>query len=67
MSGANQLPTSSNKELLMDLLWTLAVILVILWLLGLVTSFTLGGFIHILLVVAIIVILIRVIQGRSAV
>ena len=51
----------------MDLLWTLAVILVILWLLGLVTSFTLGGFIHILLVVAIIVILIRVIQGRSAV
>jgi hypothetical protein len=51
----------------MDLLWTLAVILVILWLLGLVTSFTLGGFIHILLVVAIIVILIRVIQGRSAI
>jgi hypothetical protein len=51
----------------MDLLWTLAVILLILWLLGLVTSFTLGGFIHILLVVAIIVILIRVIQGRSAI
>ncbi|MGA2810417.1 MAG: lmo0937 family membrane protein [Candidatus Acidiferrum sp.] len=49
------------------MLWTLAVILVILWLLGLVTSFTLGGFIHILLVVAIIVILIRVIQGRSAI
>jgi len=48
----------------MDLLWTLAVILLILWLLGLVTSFTLGGFIHILLVVAIIVVLIRVIQGR---
>ncbi|MGA2419058.1 MAG: lmo0937 family membrane protein [Candidatus Acidiferrum sp.] len=51
----------------MDLLWTLAVILLILWLLGLVTSFTLGGFIHILLVVAIIVILIRVIQGRRAI
>ena len=48
----------------MDLLWTIAVILVILWLLGLVTSYTLGGFIHILLVLAIIVILIRVIQGR---
>ena len=48
----------------MDLLWTLAVILLILWLLGLVTSFTLGGFVHILLVLAIIVILIRVIQGR---
>jgi Family of unknown function (DUF5670) len=51
----------------MDLLWTLAVILLILWLLGLVTSYTIGGFIHILLVVAIIVILIRVIQGRSPV
>jgi len=42
----------------MDLLWTIAVILVILWLLGLVTSYTLGGFVHILLVLAIIVILI---------
>jgi hypothetical protein len=51
----------------MDLLWTIAVILVILWLLGLVTSFTLGGFVHILLVLAIIVILIRVIQGRRPV
>lgn len=48
----------------MDLLWTLAVILLVLWLLGLVTSYTLGGFIHILLVVAIVVVLIRVIQGR---
>jgi hypothetical protein len=48
----------------MDLLWTVAVILLILWLLGLVTSYTVGGFIHILLVLAIIVILIRVIQGR---
>jgi hypothetical protein len=47
-----------------DLLWTIAVILVILWLLGMVTSYTLGGFVHILLVIAIIVILIRVIQGR---
>ena len=51
----------------MDLLWTLAVILLILWLLGLVTSYTLGGFIHILLVVAIIVVLVRVIQGRRPV
>jgi hypothetical protein len=51
----------------MDLLWTLAVILLILWLLGLVTSYTLGGFIHILLVVAIVVVLIRVIQGRRPV
>jgi hypothetical protein len=56
-----------NEEENMDLLWTLAVILLILWLLGLVTSYTLGGFIHILLVVAIIVVLIRVIQGRRPV
>lgn len=48
----------------MDILWTIAVILLILWVLGLVTSYTIGGFIHILLVIAIIVILIRIIQGR---
>jgi len=46
------------------LLQTIAIILVILWLLGFVTSYTMGGFIHILLVVAIVMILIRVIQGR---
>jgi hypothetical protein len=49
------------------LLWTIAVVLLILWLLGLVSSYTLGGFIHILLVLAIIIILIRVIQGRRVV
>ena len=48
----------------MDLLWTIGIVLLILWVLGLVTSYTLGGFIHILLVLAIVVILIRVIQGR---
>lgn len=48
----------------MDLLMTIGIVLLILWLVGLVTSYTLGGFIHILLVLAIIVILIRVIQGR---
>jgi uncharacterized protein DUF5670 len=48
----------------MDLLMTVGIVLLILWLLGLVTSYTLGGFIHILLVLAIIVILIRVVQGR---
>jgi len=47
------------------MLWTIAVVLIVLWLLGLVTSYTMGGFIHILLVVAIVVVLIRVIQGRS--
>jgi Family of unknown function (DUF5670) len=48
-----------------QMLETLAIILVILWLLGLVSAYTLGGFIHILLVIALIVIVIRVIQGRS--
>jgi hypothetical protein len=47
------------------MLWTIAVVLIILWLLGLVSSYTLGGFIHILLVIAIVVILIRVISGRK--
>ena len=46
------------------MLGTIAVILIILWLLGLVTSYTMGGFIHILLVIAIVVILLRVIGGR---
>jgi len=47
------------------MLWTIFVILLILWLLGMVTSNTMGGFIHILLIVAIVVVLIRVIQGRN--
>jgi hypothetical protein len=55
---------SDFKETIMDLLMTIGIILLILWLLGLVTSYTLGGFIHILLVLAVIVILVRVIQGR---
>ena len=46
------------------MLWTIFVVLVVLWLLGIVSSYTLGGFIHILLVLAVIVLLIRVIQGR---
>lgn len=49
------------------MLWTLAVILIILWMLGLVSSYTMGGFIHVLLVIAIIVILLRLISGRKAV
>jgi len=49
------------------MLWTIAVILVILWALGLVTGYTLGSFIHILLVLAVILVLVRVIQGRRVV
>jgi len=49
------------------MLETLAVVLVILWILGLVSSYTLGGFIHILLVIALVVVVLRVIQGRRIV
>ncbi len=48
------------------MLWTIAVILIVLWLLGLVTSYTMGGFIHILLVVAIIIIIVNLVQGRRS-
>jgi len=48
-------------------MWTIAIILIILWLLGVITSYTLGGLIHILLVIALIVIVIRLIQGRKVV
>jgi hypothetical protein len=48
------------------MLWTIAVILLVLWALGLVSSYTMGGFIHVLLVIAIVVILINVIQGRKS-
>jgi hypothetical protein len=47
--------------------WTIAVILIVLWLLGLVSSYTMGGFIHLLLVLAIVVVLVRIIQGRRLV
>ena len=47
------------------MLWTIAVVLIVLWLLGLVSSYTMGGFIHILLVIAIIMVLVNIIQGRK--
>jgi hypothetical protein len=46
------------------MLWTIAVVLIVLWLLGIVTSNTMGGFVHILLVIAVVVVLVSVIQGR---
>jgi hypothetical protein len=58
-------PTRIRKE--QSMLWTIFVILLVLWLLGMVTSYTIGGFIHVLLVIAIVVVLIRVIQGRRPV
>lgn len=47
------------------MLWTICLVLIILWLLGVVTAYTMGGLIHILLVIAIIVVLVRIIQGRK--
>jgi hypothetical protein len=47
------------------MLWTIFVVLIVLWALGLVSSYTIGGYIHILLVIAIVVVLIRIIQGRK--
>lgn len=57
-------PATTSRRNIM--LWTIAVILFVLWLLGLVSSYTMGGFIHILLVLAVIVILVNLIQGRRA-
>ena len=49
------------------MLWTIVVILLVLWLVGLVSSYTIGGFIHILLVIAVVVLVIRLMQGRPSV
>ena len=49
------------------MLWTIAIVLIVLWALGLVSSYTLGGFIHILIVLAVIIILLRLINGRRVV
>jgi uncharacterized membrane protein YtjA (UPF0391 family) len=49
------------------MLWTIAVVLLILWLLGMVSSYTMGGVIHILLVIAVVMVLVRLIQGRRLV
>ena len=48
------------------MLWTLVVVLLLMWLLGMITSYTLGGVIHILLVVALVVVILRLLQGRRA-
>jgi hypothetical protein len=60
-------PTSNTRLRKINMLWTIFVILLILWLLGMVSSYTLGGYIHLLLVIALVVVIIRVIQGRNPV
>jgi len=49
------------------MLWTIALVLLVLWALGLVSSFTMGGFVHVLLVAAVVLVIVRVIQGRRVV
>ena len=56
-----------NFSNIIYMLWTIAIILIVLWLLGMITAFTLGGFIHILLVIAVIIVLIRLFQGKNVV
>ena len=60
-------PFDFNHQRTITMLYTIAVVLVILWLLGLVTSYTMGGFVHVLLVIAVVVVLLRIISGRSPV
>jgi Family of unknown function (DUF5670) len=55
------------KQRILAMLYTIAVVLLVLWLLGLVTSYTIGGFIHVLLVIAIVVVLLRIINGQKPV
>ena len=62
-AGLRDVSLQPHKDI--NMLYTIAVVLVILWLLGLVTSVTMGGLIHVLLVIAIVVVLLRVISGRS--
>jgi hypothetical protein len=57
----------SDHQRIINMLYTIAVVLIVLWLLGLVTSYTMGGLIHVLLVIAIVAVLLRLISGRSAV
>lgn len=64
MTTANRWPWEKPPGKENYMLWTVAVILIVLWVLGLVSSYTMGGFIHVLLVIAIIVVLLNVIQGR---
>jgi hypothetical protein len=65
-SGALRVISGSPEREEVAMLWTIFVILLVLWLLGVVTSYTLGGFIHVLLVIAVIMAVMQLIQGRRA-
>ena len=65
VSSAQELFAHNIDKGVTSMLWTIAVILVVLWLLGMITSFTMGGLIHILLVVAIIIVVVNLLTGRK--
>jgi len=67
ISGEGEAQNGNSGSEEKTVLWTIFVILLVLWLLGLITSYTIGGFIHILLVVAIVVLVIRLVQGRRVI
>ncbi len=67
MVGPTCNPVEGENREECHMLWTIAMVLLVLWALGLVSSYTMGGFIHILLVVAVVVVLVRIIQGRRPV
>jgi hypothetical protein len=66
MRGMSPPTGKPDNEKVSSMLYTIAVVLLVLWLLGLVTSYTLGGFIHVLLVIAVIMVLVNLISGRRA-
>lgn len=66
MGRYSQLDVTRRLRKETDMLWTVFVVLVILWLLGLVSSYTLGGFIHLLLVLALVVLVINIVTGRKS-
>jgi Family of unknown function (DUF5670) len=66
VQGHQAVPWASTEREEVAMLWTIFVILLVLWLLGVVTSYTLGGFIHVLLVIAVIMAVMQLIQGRRA-
>jgi hypothetical protein len=66
-NGVHLSATEISTRRIKTMLWTIAIVLLVLWALGMVTAYTVGGFIHILLVLAVVAILIQVIQGRRVI
>jgi hypothetical protein len=65
LSNSNHSTSDAARKEHQEMLWTIAAVLVVLWLLGIVSAYTMGGFIHVLLVMALVVVVIQLIQGRK--